>query len=83
MDLVRVEDDDASRIAEAAFAAILKRLDAAERYADGIGVVAVRLEKFSMQARLDALDAIDGRRNPNAVARRAAQSFKIDRSAVR
>lgn len=83
VDLVRVEDDDASGPAETAFTAVLERLDAAERHADRIGVVAVQFEKFPMQARFYALDAIDGGSDPDTLTSRPAQSFKIDGSTLR
>ncbi|MNT86233.1 hypothetical protein D3C72_2264990 [compost metagenome] len=82
MHLVGVNDDDASGRAVTALAAILEGLDAAERYAERIGVVPMRLEDLAVQPRLDALYAVDGRCHADAVARRSAQSFKIDGCAL-
>jgi len=43
----------------------------------------VQFEKFPMQARFYALDAIDGGSDPDTVTSRPAQSFKIDGSTLR
>jgi hypothetical protein len=76
---VGVNDDDASRRAVAALATILEGLDAAKRHAKRIGVVAMRLEDLAVQPGLDALYAVHRCRDADAIARRSAQSFKIDR----
>ena len=78
MHLVRMQNDDIAGLAVAYQPAIPERLDALQRQAERVGVVAVRLERVAAKMRLDPLDAAGGRRNLDTVGGdRHARTFKI------
>jgi hypothetical protein len=82
MQFVRVQDVALTREAVSLLAAIEESLDARDRHADAVGVVAVEGERLADEARVDALKAFGRRADLDAVPRRAAlgraiaQAFK-------
>ncbi len=74
--LVRVQEVELSRQTAPVGAAIAEPLHACRRDPDRVGVVPVRLERAAAEERLDALDPLGARADPDRVPARAARSFK-------